>query len=119
MSVFPTLKTSYKNDLDLIEKILMCYSIMQDKPLRKFEMTVLKYYIKYGYCQEAEDYIKDDENKKAGDIRVANVHLRNNGYLLHGVDNLRKSKLSSDMEKVRKSFVEEKKNLYVIHFERA
>lgn len=44
MSVFPTLKTSYKNDLDLIEKILMCYSIMQDKPLRKFEMTVLKYY---------------------------------------------------------------------------
>ena len=47
MSVFPTLKTSYKNDLDLIEKILMCYSIMQDKPLRKFEMTVLKYYIKF------------------------------------------------------------------------
>lgn len=118
-NTFPTLKKiPYKNDIDLIEKILMCYSIMQEKPLRKFEMTVLKYYIKYGFNDEAEEFIREEENKKDGDIRVANVHLRDKGYLLHGVNNQRKSELSLDMKSIRQSFIIDKKQLYVLLFNR-
>ena len=112
------LNTGYKNDLDLIEKLLQCYSIMQEAPLRKFELTVLKYYIKYGYGDEAKSYIREDENKTRQDIRTADTHLRKNGYLLHGDVNLRKSSLSNDMEGLRKSFIIDKKNLYVLNFKK-
>lgn len=114
----PSLIIDYKNDLDLIEIILSIYAIGNRQPIRGFEMTVLKYYIKYGFNEEAVSYIIEDEGKKEGDIRVANTHLRNKGYLLLGVDNLRKSRLSKDMENLRQSFITDKKNLYALVFKR-
>ncbi len=113
---FPTFRSVYRNDLDLIEKILLCYSILKDKPIRNFELTVLKYYIKYGYTDEAKQWIMDDENKKEGDIRVANVHLREKGFLNHGVNNQRKSELSLDMTKVRQNFILDKEKLCILLF---
>jgi len=115
----PALKIHYANDLDLIEIILSIYAIGNRAAIRPFEMTVLKYYIKYGFTEEAVEWIKDDEGKTNGDIRVANHWLRDKGYLNLGVTNLRKSTLSKDMEYIRKSFVEDKKNLYALIFERA
>lgn len=119
MSVkFPTLKVKFKNDLELIEIILKLYSVGCKISLRPFELTVMKYYIKYGFTEEAFQYIKEDENKKDGDIKVANVHLRDKGFLLHGVNNERKSTLSKDMEELRRQFINDKKSLYVFSFER-
>lgn len=115
-SIALMLRPKYSNDLDLIEKLLKCYSIMQEAPLRGFELTVLKYYIKYGYGKEAKSYIMEDEKKKSGDIRTADVHLRRNGYVLHGEINMRKSSLSDDMEGIRKNFIIQKKNIYVLNF---
>jgi len=113
---FPTFRSTYSNDLDLIEKILMCYSILKNKPIRNFEMTTLKYYIKYGFNDEAKQFIMEDEGKKEGDIRVANVHLREKGYLNHGINNQRKSELSPDMAKIRQNFIIDKEKLCILLF---
>lgn len=113
---FPTLKNSYKNKIDLIDKILKIYSIAQDKPLRNFERIVMIYYIIHNYCDKAKDSIREDENKKDGDIRVADHALRQKGYLLQSQNNLRMSELSADMLSIRESFITNKKNIYVLLF---
>ena len=113
---FPTLKNSYKNKIDLIDKILKIYSIAQDKPLRNFERVVMIYYIIHGYGQEAKENVKDDEKKNNGDIRVADHQLRQKGYLLTSKNNMRMSDLSPDMASIRDSFIKNKKQIYVLVF---
>ena len=115
---FPTLKNRYKNEIDLIDKILRVYSISQDKPLRNFERLILIYYIRNGYNKETKEFIQEDTGKKDGDIRVADVHLREKGYLMNHPNNLRMSILSPDMESIRKSFVLNKKEVYVLVFQK-
>lgn len=115
---FPTFYSKYKNDFELIEKLLLCYSLLNNKPLRQFELTVLKYYIKYGLTDEAKEFIEESEKKKTGDIRVANTHLRNKGFIIHGVNNLRKSELSPDMLKIRDNFILNKNKLCILVFNR-
>ena len=115
---FPTLRNSYKNEIDLIDKILRVYSISQDKPLRNFERLILIYYIRSGYNKETKEFIKEDTGKKDGDIRVADVHLRDKGYLNSHPNNLRMSILSPDMNSVRESFIKNKKEVYVLLFQK-
>ncbi len=115
---FPTLKTKYKNEIDLIDKILRVYSISQEVSLRNFERLILVYYIRSGYSKETKEFIKEDTGKKDGDIRVADVHLREKGYLMSSEKNLRMSKLSPDMESVRTSFIKNKKQIYVLAFQK-
>jgi len=115
---FPTLKNRYKNEIDLIDKILRVYSISQEKPLRNFERLILIYYIRNGYSKETKEFIKEDTGKKDGDIRVADVHLREKGYLLTSDKNMRMSKLSADMNSIRDSFIVNKKELYVLIFKK-
>lgn len=115
---YPSLIVDYQNDLELIELLLQIYAIGRRSPIRQFEMTVMKYYIKYGFNEEAVSYIKEDEKKTDVDIRVANTHLRSKGYLELGKNNLRKSTLSQDMQNLRNSFIldEHKSAIYVLGF---
>ena len=115
---FPSLKNTYRNEIDLIDKILRVYSITQEVPLRNFERLILIYYIRNGYSKETKEFIKEDTGKKDGDIRVADVHLREKGYLMNHPNNLRMSVLSPDMESIRKSFITDKKELYVLLFKK-
>lgn len=113
---FPTLKNKYKNEIDLIDKILKIYSISQEVNLRNFERTILIYYIRNGYSKETKEFIRQDTSKKEGDIRVADTNLRRKGFLKTSMGNMRMSELSSDMESIRQSFVKNKKNIYVLVF---
>lgn len=115
---FPTLRSKYRNEIDLIDKILKVYSISQDNPLRNFERLILIYYIRSGYSKETKEFIKEDTGKKDGDIRVADVHLRDKGYIVTSDNNMRMSKLSKDMESVRDSFIKNKKEIYVLAFKK-
>jgi hypothetical protein len=115
---FPTLRNRYKNEIDLIDKILKVYSITQDRPLRNFERLILIYYIRSGYNKETKEFIKEDTGKKDGDIRVADVHLREKGYLSKHPKNLRLSNLSPDMNSIRESFIINKKEMYVLLFQK-
>ena len=114
--VFPTLTVSFKNDFDRIGFILNVYSMGIGKSIRPFEMVILKYYIYYGYTQEAKDFIREDEKKSEGQIRVAETHLREKGFLNLGTKNHRKSTLSPEMELLRKNFILERKNIYALVF---
>ncbi len=111
---FPTLKSTYKNEIDKVDKILQIYSLTQNKPLRNFERVILIYYIRNGYSKETKEFIKEDTGKKDGDIRVADLHLRNKGFLNASLTNLRMSNLSPDMESIRQSFIVGKKDVYVL-----
>jgi hypothetical protein len=114
--VFPQLTVTFKNDFDRIEYILKVYSMAIGKSIRPFEMVILKYYMYYGYTQEAKDFIKEDEKKTDGQIRVAETHLRDKGFLELGKTNHRKSTLSSEMELLRKNFILDRKNIYALVF---
>jgi hypothetical protein len=114
--VFPTLTVAFKNDFDRIEYILKVYSMAVGKSIRPFEMVILKYYMYHGYTQEAKDFIKEDEKKTDGQIRVAETHLRDKGFLKLGVLNQRKSTLSPELELLRKNFILDRKNIYALVF---
>lgn len=116
--LYPALRNKYKNEIDLIDKILRIYSISQEKPLRNFERLVLTYYIRRGYSKETKEFIKEDTEKKDGDIRVADMHLRDKGYLDVSKNNLRMSQLSFDMNNISKSFIKNKKRIYVLVFKK-
>lgn len=113
---FPTLQVNFKNDFDKIEYILRIHSLAKGINIRPFEMIILKYYMYYGLTKEAKQSIKDNEKKTDTQIRVAETHLRDKGYLSLGVNNLRKSTLSKELEELRKSFVLDKKNIYALVF---
>ena len=115
----PTLRVKFKDDFDKIEFILKVYSLAINQPIRAFEMVILKYYMYYGYTQEAVEFIKKGEKKTDGDIRTANTHLRQKGFLSHGVTNLRKSSLSPELEALRKTFMIDRKKLYALVLENA
>lgn len=116
----PMIESSYQDDLDLIDKLLSVYCLSKGIVVRNFELRVLKYYIKYGYNSEAKEYIKEDEKRKDGDIRTADVYLRRNGLLLPGETNFRKTTLSKDMESIRDMFINnfssEKNKIYGVLF---
>ena len=109
---------SYKSDLDKIEKILTIYSIVKEIKFRDFEKDVLKYYLVYGYNKETQEMIMEDLGKSDVNIRVTDTWLRKNGFLNLGVNNKRKSSLSKDMEMMRKDFILDKKDVYVLIFKR-
>lgn len=108
----------YKSDLDKIEKILTIYSIVKEIKFRDFEKDVLKYYLVYGYNKETQEMIMEDLGKSDVNIRVTDTWLRKNGFLNLGVNNKRKSSLSKDMEMMRKDFILDKKDVYVLIFKR-
>ena len=108
----------YKSDLDKIEKILTIYSTVKEIKFRDFEKDVLKYYLVYGYNKETQEMIMEDLGKSDVNIRVTDTWLRKNGFLNLGVNNKRKSSLSKDMEMMRKDFILDKKDVYVLIFKR-
>lgn len=113
----PTIKNiPYKSDLDKIEKVLNVYSIIKGIQFREFEKVILKYYLVYGYSKETKRIIQEDLGKKEGNIRVVDTSLREKGFLNKGTSNLRKSRLSDDMEQIREEFIIKKKDVYLLMF---
>lgn len=113
----PTIKNiPYKSDLDKIEKVLNVYSTIKGIQFREFEKVILKYYLVYGYSKETKRIIQEDLGKKEGNIRVVDTSLREKGFLNKGTANLRKSRLSDDMEQIREEFIIKKKDVYLLMF---
>lgn len=117
MSKIPTVEKYAESDLEIIDKVLTVYSVVKEIPLRPFERLVLKYYIKYGYNSEAKQYLMEDEKRKSSDIKTADFHLRNKGFLHQLTTNEKDSRLSDDMEVIRRHFVlNNKSKIYLISF---
>lgn len=113
----PSMRVKYKSDLDLITTILKIYAISKGGELRDFEAKVMKYYIKYGYSKETQEMIIEDTGKKLGAIKTTETLLRQKGFLLKGELNQRKTRLSPEMEAVRRNYVLGAKKVLALIFE--
>lgn len=113
----PSMRVKYKSDLDLITTILRIYAISKGEELRDFEAKVMKYYIKYGYSKETQEMIIEDTGKKLGAIKTTETLLRQKGFLLKGELNQRKTRLSPEMEAVRRNYVLGAKKVLALIFE--
>jgi len=125
-----TIEGNVANDIQLIDKLLTVVAATKGVNLRDFTRRVLKYYLKYGYNDEAKKYILEDYMAENGvtnptekylekidqRIRTANVHLRDEGFLLHGTTNQRKSRLSDEMERLRKKILDNNHDYILVKF---
>lgn len=124
----PFLPINFKNEVDLVNKILSIYSLTKenDEPpknsrfdsfkLRKFEKDVLNYYIRYGYGEETKRMIEEDMNKKSNAITQVDFLLKEKGYLEDLPNNYRMKKLNPSLEEIRKQFILGKRRVYALHF---
>lgn len=125
MSKIPYIEIKYKNEFELIEKLLRIYDISKpvllDKKgkevkLRKFQMDVLKYYMKYGYSKKTKDIVQKDTGKTLNNIVQIDYHLKEAGYLIDMESNFRMKKLNPMLESIRGSFVQQKNRVYGVAF---
>ena len=114
---FYTNYCSYKNEVDLVNKLLTIYSIVKkNNDLRNFEREVLNYYIRKGYSTGTKNQIKKELGKKARNLNQTNYHLKRKGYLKQSSKNQKDKKLNKELEEIRKLFIEGKTRVYVIGF---
>lgn len=126
----PFLEISFKNEVDLVNKILSIYSLTKENDLpakgskfdsfklRKFEKDVLNYYIRYGYADETKKMIEEDMGKKPNAITQVDFLLKEKGYLEDLPNNYRMKKLNDSLEQIRKQFILDKRKIYALHFKK-
>jgi hypothetical protein len=121
----PFLEIKFTTEFELIEKLLRIYDISKptvvDKSgkevkLRKFQMDVLKYYMRYGYSKETKNIVEKDTGKTLNNIVQIDYHLKEAGYLIDMENNFRMKKLNPQLELIRASFIEKKNRVYGIAF---
>ena len=129
-TTLPLLELTFKNEVDLVDKILSIYSLARENDippkgskfdsykLRKFEKDVLNYYFRYGYSPETKKIIEEDMGKKPNAITQIDFNLKEKGYLEDLENNYRMKKLNSYLDKMRKKFILEKRRVYAIHFKK-
>lgn len=123
MNKIPFLQINFKNEVDLIDKLLRIYDLSKkedpEKPhkqLRNFERQVLNYYIRYGYSKETKDLIQEDTGKKLNAIIQTDFLLKESGYLENLENNFRMKRLNPYLDKIREDFIKKKNRVYGIHF---
>ena len=126
MSKIPYLKIKYKNQVDLVDKLLKIYDLSKEdvpsdnkkkiKNLRNFERQVLNYYIRYGYSKETKNLIEKDTGKKLNAIVQTDFLLKESGYLEDMENNYRMKKLNPFLEKIRQDFILKRNRVYGLYF---
>lgn len=116
MAKIPVVMSHEEDDLELIDKALQIYAIVKNLSLRQFERRVLKYYVKLGCCDLADQMYIETEGRKKSDLKVARRNLRELGMLELDKYNRTKSNLTADMENFKKHFSENKSGLLLISF---
>lgn len=114
---FYTNYCSYKNEVDLVNKLLSIYSIVKKNgDLRDFERKVLNYYIRKGYSTETKDQIRKELGLKQRNLNQTNYHLTNKGYLKQSTKNQKNKSLNKELQEIRDLFVAGKTRAYVVGF---
>jgi hypothetical protein len=124
MSKIPYLKIKYKNQVDLVDKLLKIYDLSKEyslddnkRNLRNFERQVLNYYIRHGYSKETKNLIEKDTGKKLNAIVQIDFLLKESGYLEDMENNYRMKKLNPYLEKIRQDFILKRNIVYGLHFD--
>lgn len=110
----------YKDDIDLVDKIVSLYSIIKTKDQKKrilpFEKEVLIYYIIFGFTKEAKEEIKREKKKNENQINTTNSNLRKKGYLFKDDRNMTKGYVAKDLMNLVNAFKEDPEKFYTIKF---
>lgn len=107
----------YKNEVDLIDKVLSIYSIIKkSNDLRPFERNILNFYIRKGISNDTKNIIKDQLGITSNNLTQANYYLRKKGYIVKDSKNHNKNKLCKDLESIRTSIIGNKKRLFLVGF---
>lgn len=122
-------KSSYKNDMELLSKVIKIFSILKlntslkkddegiKEPLENNEERVLVYYLKHGYSKETKKMIVDDLGIKSTYLNTVNCKLDKKGYLIKDKNNKQKKHLCKGLEDLRKSFMLNGAKTYFILFD--
>lgn len=112
-------KSRFKNEIDLVDKILTIYSVAkfsEENKLRTFEKDILIYYVRKGITEDTINMVCEDLNKKKNYLHGINKHLKDKGYLISSKTNYRKFDLNDDLKQIRKAFLKDGLRMYTIVF---
>lgn len=95
-----------KGRLDLLNKMLNIYSAIQgEKFLRPKLISVLAFYVQFGYSVETKSLIMDSLGIKVENLNQINAELTKKGCLVRDSMNFKLKHLSSDMMELKNYFL--------------
>lgn len=112
-------KAEVKNEIDLLDKVIEIYSILNfDKNVRivPHEKKVLIYYLKRGLNEETLQTVMTDLNYSKNYRDSVNKKLRDKGFLIRDENNQQKFHLNTDLQLLKKKFIDEKTKVFYIQF---
>lgn len=100
-----SLKVECNNEIEILSALVNLYAtsvhIRKDRPpLRPKLVTVLAYYVKYGYNNVTKEMISKSLKVKKLNLNVMNSELTKLGFLLKCHKNLTNKNLNSELEKL-------------------
>jgi len=95
-----------KGNLDLLNKMLNIYSAIQgEKFLRPKLISVLAFYVQFGYSVDTKVTIMESLGIKVENLNQINAELTKKGCLVRDSMNHKLKHLSKDMKKLQKYFL--------------
>lgn len=116
-NTFYTNYCTFKNEVDIVNKLLSIYSIVKKEgDLKDSERKVLNYYIRKGYSNDTKEKIKKELGLKRSNLNQTNYRLTKKGYLRQSTRNQNNKLLNKDLQEIRDLFVDGKTRAYVVGF---
>jgi len=114
-------KIGVKNDIDLLDRVLQVYAILNFEDANKLvpaQRKILLYYVRNGLTKETLENVITDTGYSRNYLHTVNKALRDKGYLVKDKNNEHKFYLNSELEHIRKKFVVDKAKGYIISFDK-
>lgn len=95
-----------KNDLDAVLGMVSIYCAAKSlksgtKNLRRKLVSLLAYYVKYGYGKETKKIVVESLRITALNVNSMNTELTKKGYLINDKNNFHKKHLSEELQQLR------------------
>lgn len=100
----------YTTDIDLLDKIITIYSLVQKQVLTEQEKNVLRYYLNFGYSKQVKDSILLGLDINDKHLTQINHHLQRKNYLLRHPTNFKEKVVSDVLLNMKNMFIGATKN---------
>ena len=106
------IKISYKDDLDLIKKVLTIFASLtnlnkEENYLRPRLIEVLSFYILMDFNKETKNMIIESLDINNTNLNQINSELGRKGYLIRDSRNMRNYHLSDDLKMLKEYFIKQ------------
>jgi hypothetical protein len=100
----------YTTDIDLLDRIIAIFSVVQRKILTKQEKNVLRYYLNFGYNKQVINSIMLGLNINKRHLTQINHHLQKKNYLSRHPTNFKEKVVSEVLVNMKDMFFSASKN---------